>query len=485
MKLLFSCLALAAAAAASAAPRCPPVFGDHMVLQRDLPVAVWGEADPGERVTVEFAGRRAEAVADTAGRWRVTLAPLAASAEPRPLTVRGTEVRTFRDVLVGEVWFCSGQSNMEKPIGPWKHTPPTDDYESVLARSDHPTLRVFQFPRAGVAQPGDGTVAWHPAGPEVLRRTKFSAVAYHFAEELVARLGVPVGVINSSHGSSRIEAWMPPEVFREVPELRGLEREEFLPPVAATQATRLYQSMVAPFAPYTLRGFLWYQGESNCLNAEHELYAVKLRALVAAWRRAWEQPAAPFYYVQLAPFAYSRRENPAIPLTVEALPALWEAQAAALDVPGTGMVVTTDLAGDASDIHPSNKQDVGWRLARLALAETYGRKDSAAHSARFAGVRRIGGNQLEVAFTQGGGLRSRDGGPLTDFAVAGSDRKFHPADAVVAGDKVVVSSPAVAEPVAVRFGWHETARPNLVNGAGLPTAPFRSDRWPVVRAAVP
>jgi sialate O-acetylesterase len=239
--------------------------------------------------------------------------------------------------------------------------------------------------------------------------------------------------------------------------------------------------MVAPFTGFAVRGFLWYQGETNCMNAEDLIYAHKQRALIKTWRMAWNEPGAPFYDVLLAPFAYSHQKKWAKQLTPEALPALWEAQEAALDVPHTGMVATTDIAGSGKDIHPTDKRDVGLRLARLALADTYGRRDPAAHSPRYRAMEREReSNRIEISFAPAGPLHSRDGKPLTDFAVAGNDRVFQPATATIAGDRVIVSSPLVVEPVAVRFGWNELAMPNLVNEAGLPAMPFRTDDWPLV-----
>jgi sialate O-acetylesterase len=249
--------------------------------------------------------------------------------------------------------------------------------------------------------------------------------------------------------------------------------------VDGVQATELFESMVAPLAPYTLRGFLWYQGEANCMHGDTAIYAVKQRALVAAWRKVWQDAEAPFYSAQLAPFNYSHWDSFPQILTPEALPLFREAQARALDVPHTGMITITDLAGDAKDIHPTNKRDVGLRFAKLAMHETYGRTDVIARGPEFAGMRVVGAS-IEISFRHdAGGLQSRNGAPLTHFAIAGVDQNFQPAEAVIAGATVVVTHPQVLQPVAVRFGWHEAAAPNLVNGAGLPARPFRTDDWPV------
>jgi sialate O-acetylesterase len=249
--------------------------------------------------------------------------------------------------------------------------------------------------------------------------------------------------------------------------------------VKGVQATELYRSMVAPFVPFAVRGFLWYQGEANCMNAEHDIYATKMRALIAGWRAAWGRPDAPFYSAQLAPFAYSRQKNWEKQLTPLALPALWEAQMQSLDVPHTGLIVTADLAGNGRDIHPTNKRDVGLRFARLALAETYGRKIPA-QAPRLKSARPVGKATFEITLEHAEGLHVVDDLNLIYFEAAGKDRVFHPADATIVNGRIEVYSPVVAEPVAVRFAWDELAMVNLVNAAGLPVLPFRTDDWPLV-----
>jgi sialate O-acetylesterase len=458
---------------------CPPVFGSGMVLQRDQVVPVWGLAEVGEEVDVEFNGQRLRTKADADGRWRVELKPLTASAESRPLTVRGKNTVVFSDVLVGEVWFCSGQSNMEKPLGPRSGQKPTDHYEEELTRADCPTLRIFQIPQHGKPKASDGSLTWTASSGAALTKTRFSAAAYYFGRELQRELGVPVGLIHSSFGGTRIEAWMPPEAF-EAATLRGLAGQKYQAWVKGVQATELYQSMVAPFAPFALRGFLWYQGEANVMNAEGDIYADKMRALIRSWRAAWRLPEAPFYFAQLAPFYYSGQKNWEKQLTPLALPAIWEAQQHALDVPNTGIIPTTDLAGNGRDIHPTNKRDVGLRFARLALAETYGRQIMAqAPRLKFAFY--VGKGAFIVSFDHGEGLRLTD--PVetqTCFEIAGKDAVFRPAEATVIDGRVHVYSPTIAEPVALRFAWDELAMPNLENAAGLPALPFRTDDWPLV-----
>lgn len=455
--------------------RCARLFTDHLVLQRDSAMPVWGTAAPGEDVTVSFAHQTKRTVADATGQWRLALDPLPASAEPRTLTVQGSNTLVFTDVLVGEVWFCSGQSNMEKPLGPRKGQRPTDDYELELAAATYPHLRLYQVPRTDLKQEGPGLFRWLPCSPEALRAADFSAAAYYFGRQLSQVLGVPVGLIHASFGGTRIEAWLPPAAFADSP-LSGLEKEHYQAWVPGVQATELYRSMVAPYAPYGLRGFLWYQGEANCMIPDAR-YAAKLTALITQWRAQWGQPDAPFLGVLLAPLDYSKWGK--FPVTPEALPAFWEAQVQALSAPHTGYIVTTDLAANLHDIHPTNKRDVGHRLARLALSEVYGRTDIPARGPTLAGLK-ISGATLALSFAHADSLRTRDGLAPTGFTLAGADRVFHPATARIEKDTVVLTAPDVAQPVAARFAWHETATPNLVNGSGLPAVPFRTDAWPVV-----
>lgn len=476
LRLVGLALLLALATAPlTAEVQCARLFGDHMVLQRAQPVPVWGTAAPGENVTVEFAGQTKAATADATGHWRVTLDALATSAEPRAFSVRGTNTLTFTDVLVGEVWFCSGQSNMEKQLGPRKGQKPVDNHELEVAAANHPQLRLYQVPHGAQKPTAPAVFQWLPCTPENLDTSEFSAAGYFFGLQVHQTLGVPVGLIHSSFGGTFIDAWMPPEAFAAAP-LQGLEHRRYPAWVKGVQPTELFQSMVAPYAPFAVRGFLWYQGETNLMDGDVALYAAKQTALIASWRRAWELPEAPFYGVLIAPMDYSRWEK--FPVTAGAEPAFWEQQVRALSAPHTGYAVTTDLVADSHDIHPTDKRDVGLRLARLALAETYGRTDLPARGPTYASMH-VEGNRIELAFDHADGLRARDGLPLTGFTISGVERAFVPAAARIEGGKVVVSSDRVAKPAAVRFAWHETANPNLINAAGLPAVPFRTDDWPL------
>jgi sialate O-acetylesterase len=454
----------------------PRIFGDNMVLQRGVPVAIWGRAAPGEQVRVRFAGQEKQAQTGADGRWAVALDPLKASAVPREMTVAGANVIHLRNILAGEVWLCSGQSNMEYAVGVAKAwAPPAAETDPELAQeiktATFPALRLFRVEKKR-EPPEVVSSGWQEAAGDA--RNEFSAVGYYFARRLLRELDVPIGLIQAAWGGSRIEEWTPADSYAKLAAVftgdaaASFERD----PV---WIGRDYEAMVHPLAPFAVRGVIWYQGESNLIAYNDGLrYADKLAVLIGAWRGAWSRPDLAFYYVQIAPFLYSQRKDP-LPHLAEELPKLWEAQAAALGIPHTGIVPTTDLVDDVSNIHPAHKRDVGGRLAALALAETYGRRGLVWAGPAFARLE-IRGAKAVVQFSNASdGLASRDGKPLTDFEIAGADCVFVPADAVIRGNTVVVSNSKVAAPVSVRLGWSETARPNLTNGAGLPAYPFRSN----------
>lgn len=485
-----------------------PLFQDGMVLQRDKVLPVWGQADPGVRVRVEFAGQTKEAAADPAGRWMVKLDPLATSAEGRVMKIAaGDEVLEVADVLVGEVWLGSGQSNMQ-----WSIAQSRKEDQQLAAEGEVPLMRIFQVPqRLHHARQLQVEAKWLRATPEHAKG--FSAVAYFFARRLAEELKVPVGMIHSSWGGSRIEPWWAEEGLEGVPELadlrvRRLERSPGFPEfdrrlaelVKSTRAwadaaeaamavgvpapdmpvmperlnlghnqeTGTYQAMIHPLVPYALRGFIWYQGESN--NGEGMLYEAKMRALIRGWRRMFEAEEAPFYFVQLAPFNYGDQR-------AGSLPEIWWAQQETLKFPHTGMVVTNDI-GNTRDIHPRNKSEVGRRLSLWALADVYGR-GGVKSGPLYAGYK-VTEKGVAIRFDHvGGGLVSRDGKPLSHFEVAGPDGIFRQAVAeIMDGRWILLSSPEVAEPDRARFAWSQVAEPNLMNREGLPAAAFHT-HWPV------
>ena len=446
--------------------KLPAVLSSHMVLQRGEAVPIWGWDSPGTVVSVRLGDLRSVATAGADGKWTAYL-PAMKAGGPHTVTISGSSVATLEDVLVGEVWLCSGQSNMEWSIRQSKNAD-----EEIAAATDtkirHIKLRHTPAAEPQTVVPSDG---WKVTSPETA--PNFTAVGYYFGRKLRAELDVPIGLIGSNWGGTRIEPWTPPVGFQRVEALKNIAdnlgefpKKRGNGSVDHQSALALYNGMIHPLLPYAIRGALWYQGESN--NGEGMLYFEKMKALVQGWREVWNDSELPFYFVQLAPFRY--RGDPT------RLPGIWEAQTASLALPHTGMAVTVDI-GNVTDIHPRNKQDVGARLALWALAQTYGRINTVYSGPLYTSME-VDGNSVRLRFDHvGGGLISRDGEALTHFTVAGESKEFHPATAEIQGDTVVVRSEAVSAPVAVRFGWHQEAEPNLSNKEGLPASPFRTDDW--------
>jgi len=485
--------------------KLPALFSPHMVVQREMPVPVWGWADPGEQVTVTLAGQSEKTQADAQGRWRVRL-PAMRAGGPHVLKVQGRNTVEVPDVLVGEVWLCSGQSNMAMTVGA------SMNKEAEIAAANFPEIRMFTVARRPAGEPQrDCEGTWAVCSPQTV--AGFSATAYFFGRRLHQELKVPVGLVHSSWGGTPIQAWTSRKAQQAVPELVPLveayekavatydpaaAQERYQKQLAAWKAAAakakaqgakftqrrpqpplppqqsphspgvLYDGMIAPLVPYALRGAIWYQGESNAGNAK--LYGLQLRTMIAEWRAAWGQGDFPFLFVQLPNFMAPQQQ----PSETGGWPLIREQMLKTLEVPNTGMAVTIDI-GEANDIHPKNKQDVGSRLAQWALAKTYG-KPIAASGPLYKAMRRQG-NRIVLEFEYAEGLSAR-GRELKGFAIAGADRRFVWADARIEGHTVVVSSPQVAEPVAVRYAWANNPQCTLINGAGLPASPFRTDDWP-------
>lgn len=451
-----------------------PIIGSHMVLQRDSACPIWGWAEAGEEVTVEFAGQKHTAKPDANGKWMVKLTPLKASSEGATMTIRGKNTLSLEDVVVGEVWLCSGQSNME-----WDIKNSLNPKEEIAAATDG-LIRHIKVGNPPSLQPMDKVISngWQAASPATAGN--FTAVGFFFARELRKELKVPIGLLGANWGGTRIEPWTPPVGFRQVPALKNIadkldsypetepDKATGQPKAKLQSALALYNGRIAPLVPYAIKGALWYQGESNL--SEGMLYTEKMKALIGGWREVWQNPNLPFYFVQLAPFIY-KGANP------EFLPRIWEAQQATLKVPNTGMAVINDI-GNLTDIHPKNKQEVGRRLSLWALAKDYGKTGLTISGPVFKSAQFDGG-KATLSFDHAAGLKSRDGQPLTRFQIAGEDKNFVDAKAEIAGDKVVVTAEGVSKAVAVRYGWSHDAEPNLANGAGLPASAFRTDDWPV------
>jgi sialate O-acetylesterase len=458
--LLFLWLALFTTPAA-AVLKLPSLFSNHVILQRDREVPVWGWADPDAQVHVVIDGKTVETKAGQDGKWQVQIAPHEAGGPYTLVVEAGSDRAQVDDVYFGEVWVASGQSNMQ-----WSVSQSANAEEEISA-AQFPEIRMFSVPREPAAKPqNDTTGKWEVAAPESI--AEFSAVGYYFARKLHQELGVPVGILHTSWGGTMAEAWTSREALEGkdefAPILDRVEEQD----AHQNRAAYLYNGMVAPLIPYAVRGAIWYQGESNVGRAEQ--YASLFPTLIADWRSRWGQGDFPFYFVQLAPFRYGNTDP-------ELLAELWDAQLKTLrSVPNTGMVVTTDIA-TTNDIHPPNKQDVGQRLALWALANVYG-KEEVVYSGPIYKSHDVEGNQVRIDFEHAGeGLMARAYGELSQFTIAGEDKKFVPAQAEIRGSSVVVSSEQVQNPVAVRFAWHDTAEPNLVNASGLPASPFRTDDW--------
>lgn len=467
-------------ASATGSLKLPAIFGDNMVLQQGQTVPIWGWSAPGAAVTVKFAGQEKSTHANKDGRWTVKLSKLHASFTPESLTVEAGETKVLTNILVGEVWLCSGQSNMEKPIGNQPGQKSCLNAEEELAAANYPNIRLFKLDRVMSATPFDDIQkfdAWRSCDSNVLASTSFSAAAYFFGREIHTNLNVPVGLVESSWGGTRIEPWTPPVGFESVPSLSKITAPDTQTKIANTMPTVIYNAMIAPIAGFAIKGALWYQGESNCIgtNDDYLTYEDKMKALVGGWRKIWNEGDFPFYFVQIAPFKYYDAKINRVP-SEETLPEFWTIQSkAARHIKNTGMVVTTDLVDNLNDIHPRNKQDVGHRLALLARRNTYGEKDVVAMGPIFKRLK-VRGNTAVLQFSEvDGGLESKNNEPLTWFTIAGEDGKFVPADAKIVGDTVEVSAASVEKPEAVRFAWKETAQPNFYNKAGLPAEPFRTD----------
>lgn len=487
---------------AAAELKLAALFSDHMVLQRGQPVRVWGQGNPGEQVSVSISGQTKGTTTDAHGKWLVRLDPMPASAEGSELVVQSSDEKRrsrITDVVVGDVWLCSGQSNMFFRMNK------VENSQQEIAAANDPHVRFFavkeQFAQSPLTQVGG---AWKPISPATA--ADCSAVAYYFATALRKQLGVPIGLLVSSVGGTRIETWMQQETLVSLGDSQSLlekwrnistaefakiaadyrayqyRRDRPVPdqPGAPTRSAiekppsmrchdcpgALHNGMIAPLQPFAIRGVLWYQGEAN--SGRPDAYEKLLPGLIADWRKVWGQNL-PFLFVQLAPFKSTH------PAFREAQLRIWQ------KTPHTAMVVTTDV-GDANDIHPIRKRPVGERLALAARALSYGEKVE--YSGPVFKNMSIESDRAVISFTHVGAGLVAKGDSLIGFTIAGGDGKFIAARAVIEGSTVVVTSDRITKPVAVRYAWATVPDGNLFNREGLPATPFRSDLASVVKPAV-
>lgn len=445
--------------AASAELRLASVFSDSMVIQREKPVRVWGEAEPHASVKVMLDREQQNAIADDTGRWQVALPAMPGSKKPRSLVVSsGGRQVAVRDILVGDVWLCSGQSNMQMNLRE------ADGGEAEAREAGgRAAIRLLSIPKHAATSPEDRFEAkWQVCTPESAGR--FSAVGFFFARELErdpTLAEVPIGLIDSSFGGTMAEAWTSKEG------LASFKSEELLDSMFGIKPSHLYNSMVAPLTSFGLRGVIWYQGEGNA--GRPGIYVRVLSALIADWRQRWQDPALPFLIVQLPPFAGRMGDH--------YFTWLREAQAEVVrSTPNTALAVTIDTT-DGFDLHPTEKREIGRRLALLARRLVY-KQDVVATGPVFKATQ-VDGSAMRVTFDTGGvGLAGRGTGPIKGFAVAGEDGVYRFADAAIAGDSVTLQCDAVPSPKTVRYAWAAIPDATLTSKAGLPAAPFRTDRLP-------
>ena len=458
-------------------------FADGMVLQRGMKVPVWGTAETGKMVTVSFAGAELSAVAGADGKWMVKLPKMEASKESRTMVVIGDGRVEIRDVLVGEVWFASGQSNMECPI--WgDHTRYRDGKGGLMTTMTY--LPYVRFAKNGKRWTIDPTRAnvpgWKRFEPASFTGYTLSAVAFYYARELYLALDVPIGIVDASWGGTNIDAWTPRcgyegcdksiQMVADHPVKRDWKAETdkiWTIDGARQQPTVLWNAMVDSWTPMAMRGFIWYQGCSNVGNAPG--YEAGFQAMIEDWRAQWKSPEMPFYFVQLANFL---KPSDLQPESQWAL--LREAQAKALALKGTGMAVNIDL-GDEVNIHPGTKRELARRLSRIALNQTYGQK-KVNFTAPIYQSYRVEGNEMRIQFSEPTGYEPFEQDEnLPGFIVAGADRKWHVAKARTEGNEVIVSCPEVKTPLAARYGWADNPTCTLKTKSNLHVAPFRTDNW--------
>lgn len=470
LAILWGLLALIFNAEANAKVILSPLFSDSIVLQQKDKVALWGRSSTNKRVviTTSWNNKKVTTTTDANGNWKAKVVTPKAGG-PYDITFDDGETTALRDVLIGEVWVCSGQSNMEMPLEGWGKI---NNYKEEIQAANYPNIRLITVEKTTSTQPLKETKflkGWQPCSPASV--ANFSAVAYFFARNIQQHHNIPIGLILTAYSGTPAESWLSGPSLKQMPAYDSIVEVVSAKPGSPKDShipTVLFNAMVNPIIPFGIRGVIWYQGESNATKAHQ--YQTLFPLLITDWRKNWGIGDFPFYFVQLANFT-DVLDKPAESTWAE----LREAQTKTLSLPNTGMAVAIDL-GVAKDIHPKNKQDVGLRLALIARSKVYGEKIS--YSGPFYKNSSVKGDRIQVQFTNtDGGLQAKGGGDLKGFAIAGSDKKFYWAKAKIEGDKVVVWADEVKKPVAVRYAWANNPVCNLYNNAGLPASPFRTDNW--------
>jgi len=470
------------------------IFGDHMVLQQNMQVPVWGWAEVGEKIKVTFGSQSIATTADENGRWRVWLAPMKASDDPQTLSIASSNTIEFTDILIGEVWLCSGQSNMELPPTQGLVNPDVE-----INAANWPKIRLNLLDKVVADRPlKDLKGNWTACTPLTMRR--FSAAAYFFGRELHQDLKVPIGLIGDYYGGSNGQSWTSRAALSADPDLNAYltqwdARLANTPPTTAPddvpqrpsngngstsryRPANFFNAMIAPLAPFAIRGVIWYQGEANTNNAHDAgLYAKLFPAMIKDWRYRWGESDFPFIFVQL-PTSEPNYPDP----TDSAWARVRESQQTALDLPNTAMIVTLDI-GEGAVVHAHNKKDVGLRLAGAALSGVYDRSLAVCDYPLYSRMEIQGGNVVIHFAHADAGLVLKD--PAKGFAISGADKNFVWADAKLDGNTVIVSSPKVPAPVAVRYAWADNPDVSLFSKNGLPAAPFRTDDWPAGKISNP
>ena len=460
-QVTFSFLAGLISAAAFGNVRLPAVIGSYMVLQQKTDVTIWGWCDAAEKIKLRTTWDTTtyNAVGSSSAKWSLKIKTPAAGG-PHQITITGNNNIVLEDVLIGEVWLCSGQSNMEMSVT-WGLP-----YESDVKNATDKNIRFFYIPRTTAEYPQDDVKAeWVVCNPDDMKR--FTATGYFFGKTLRDNLSVPVGLINASWGGTPAEVWTPVEAINNIAVLKDaaakLTSSDWWPVTPALN----YNAMIYPITRYNIAGAIWYQGEANVKTASS--YTELLSTMIRSWRKAW-QKEFPFYFVQIAPYAgYGDNSSSAF---------LREAQTKALSTPNTGMVVTTDLVDNINDIHPKMKKEVGIRLANYALSETYGKQGLVYKSPSYQSIK-VEKDRVHIYFDNAdNGLMTKDK-MVNEFFIAGEDQNFRPANAKIEKNTVVVWNDSIKKPVAVRFAFRNASMPNLFSKEGLPVIPFRTDDWPV------